>query len=211
MKIGLISDVHATADPVEEALTLFQREGVDMTVCVGDIAGYGEELDTTIELLLDSKCRVISGNHDIWFIESAIADEQLWIKEYFSALPTTLDFTVEDKHLYVVHASPPCSNKKGINLLDQEGEIIPARQELWTDRLKGFNHDVLIVGHTHQMFSVKLGDTLVINPGSTKFNHTCAILTLPVPTIQIFPLSNKEPQTVWNWGQMELMCIKNRD
>jgi len=205
MKIGLISDVHATADPVEEALTLFRQENVDITICVGDIAGYGEELDETVELLLKSKCQVISGNHDTWFLESSVPDDKQWIKEYFTTLPVNLDFTIEDKHLYVVHASPPCSNTKGVKLLDQDGEIIPARKELWTKNLKSFNYDVLIIGHTHQVFSVKLGDALVINPGSTKFNHTCAILTLPDLEVQMYPLSKRTPLKVWNWGQMEQM------
>jgi putative phosphoesterase len=205
MKIGLISDVHATPDPVEEALTLFRRENVDFTICIGDIAGYGVKLDETVELLLKGKCHVISGNHDVWFIESAVADDKQWIRRYFETLPATLDFTVEDKHVYVVHASPPGSNKKGIILLDEDGEIIPARMELWTKNLKRFNYDVLIVGHTHQVFSEKLGDILVINPGSTKFNHTCAILTLPELEVQIFPLANRAPLKVWNWRQMEKM------
>ena len=60
--------------------------------------------------------------------------------------------------------------------------------------------DVLIVGHTHQVFSEQLGDVLVINPGSTTFNHTCAILTLPEMKVDIFPLSNKEPILCWNWS-----------
>ena len=38
-KIGLISDVHATAKPLKEALSIFQREGVDLILCAGDIAG----------------------------------------------------------------------------------------------------------------------------------------------------------------------------
>ncbi len=205
MKIGLISDIHATVDPLEQALTLFGRMGVDMTICAGDIAGYGEQLDKTVELLLDSECQVISGNHDLWFLESAVPDSQLWIKDYFSTLPATLNFTIEDKQLYVVHASPPCSNGEGIKLLDQHGEIIPARKDLWENKLNRFDHDVLIVGHTHQLFSVTLGNILTINPGSTKFNHSCAILTLPELAVQIIPLSGKEPQKVWNWSQMEGM------
>ena len=209
MKIGLISDVHATPDPVEEALTLFRQENTDFTICVGDIAGYGEELDKTVELLLKGKCHVISGNHETWFLESSVPDDKQWIKEYFATLPAILDFTIADKHLYVVHASPPCSNIKGINLLDQDGEIIPARKERWASNLKRFNFDVLIVGHTHQEFSVKLGDTLVINPGSTKFNHTCAILTLPDLEVQIYPLSNRTPLKVWNWSHMEQMYENN--
>jgi len=205
MKIGLISDVHATAGPVKEALTLFRQNNVDITICVGDIAGYGEELDQTVEMLLKGKCQVISGNHDTWFLDETVPEDQQWIKNYFANLPATLDFTVEDKHLYVVHASPPRSNMKGIKLLDEHGEIIPARKERWTNNLERFDYDVLIVGHTHQVFSERLGNTLVINPGSTKFNHTCVILTLPDLEVQIFPLSNKEPQKVWKWSQMEQM------
>jgi len=205
MKIGLISDVHATAEPVQEALTLFRQNNVDNIICVGDIAGYGEELDQTVELLLKGKCQVISGNHDTWFLDKTVPEDQQWIKNYFANLPATLDFTVEDKHLYVVHASPPCSNMKGIKLLDKHGEIIPARMDRWTKNLERYNYDVLIVGHTHQVFSERLGNMLVINPGSTKFNHACAILTLPDLEVQIFPLSNKELQKVWNWSQMEQM------
>ena len=169
------------------------------------IAGYGEELDQTVELLLKGKCQVISGNHDTWFLDKTVPEDQQWIKNYFANLPATLDFTVEDKHLYVVHASPPCSNMKGIKLLDKHGEIIPARMDRWTKNLERYNYDVLIVGHTHQVFSERLGNMLVINPGSTKFNHACAILTLPDLEVQIFPLSNKELQKVWNWSQMEQM------
>jgi putative phosphoesterase len=205
MKIGLISDVHATVAPVKEALTLFRQNNVDITICVGDIAGYGEELDQTVEMLLKGKCQVISGNHDTWFLEKHVPEDQQWIINYFATLPAILDFTVEEKHLYVVHASPPRSNMKGIKLLDKHGEIIPARKERWTNNIERFNYDVLIVGHTHQVFSERLGNTLVINPGSTKFNHTCAVLTLPDLEVQIFPLSNKEPQKVWKWSQMEKM------
>lgn len=205
MKIGLISDVHATVNPVEEAFTLFRQNNVDISICMGDIAGYGDELNQTVELLLESDCQVISGNHDTGFLDKNIPEDQEWIKNWFASLPDILDFTAEDKHLYIVHASPPHSNIKGIKLLDEHGEIISARKEEWTNHLQEFNYDVLIVGHTHQVFSEKLGNTLVINPGSTKFNHTCAILTLPDLEVQFFPLSNKEPQIVWNWSQMEKM------
>lgn len=52
VKIGLISDVHATAAPVREALAILQREGVETILCPGDIAGYGTELELTVELLI---------------------------------------------------------------------------------------------------------------------------------------------------------------
>ncbi len=202
MKIGLISDIHATVAPLNEALTLFRQEQVDTIICPGDIAGYGEELDETVGLLIECKCQIISGNHDIWYLDTAIPEEKKWIKDFFLALPETLDFTVDGKHLYVVHASPPNSVTKGMNLLDEHGHVVPERKLQWEKALEKFDYDVLIVGHTHQLFSEKLGNTLTINPGSTKFNHSCAILTLPEMTVQIFPLSNKEPIKSWNWGMM---------
>ena len=205
MKIGLISDVHATPDPVREALSIFQKENVDISLCAGDIAGYGDELDETVELLIESKSQVISGNHDTWFLESTESPEKKRVHNYFSQLPSTLDLIVEEKNLFMVHASPPYSNMKGIKLLDQHGNVIPGRKRQWKNYLEKFNYDVLIVGHTHQVIAERLGEILVINPGSTKFNHTCAVLTFPNIEIQVFPLSNKTPSKVWNWGQMERM------
>ncbi len=67
-KIGLISDVHATPGPVAEALVLFAREGVEAILCAGDIAGYGTELEATVALLIESRCRIILGNHDVWWL-----------------------------------------------------------------------------------------------------------------------------------------------
>ena len=64
-KIGLISDVHPTVAPLRESLSVFQKEGVDVIVCAGDIAGYRKELYQTIELLIESECRIILGNHDV--------------------------------------------------------------------------------------------------------------------------------------------------
>jgi len=45
VKIGLISDMHATPGPLKEALSIFREEGVDRILCAGDVAGYGTELD----------------------------------------------------------------------------------------------------------------------------------------------------------------------
>ncbi len=76
--------------------------------------------------------------------------------------------------------------------MDENAQILADRKTRWTDKLKGSEFDVLVVSHTHQVFVEQLGNVLVINPGSTKFNHTCTVLNLPEMEIQIFPLSNKK-------------------
>ncbi len=59
--IGLISDVHAAPEPVAEALAIFTQAGVDQVFCAGDIAGYMDELEPTIKLLVDNGCKTIMG------------------------------------------------------------------------------------------------------------------------------------------------------
>ncbi len=204
VKIGLISDVHATPDPVKEALSVFQDEHVEFSICAGDIAGYGNELGQTLQLLVDSECQMILGNHDVWFLDSVTTKENKWIADLYNSTPFTLDFLIEGKKIYVVHASPPSSLKNGIKLLDKEGKLLLDQKDQWQTNIEQYGYDVIIVGHTHQVFAEQLGRTLLINPGSTVYNHTCAILTLPEMDVQIFPLSNQEPVLTWNWGMNQI-------
>ncbi|WP_126453900.1 metallophosphoesterase family protein [Sulfuriflexus mobilis] len=196
-RIGLISDVHATPAPVAEALSLFGLQGIEQVFCLGDIAGYGEALEPTVALLEESGCLSILGNHDQWFLEDH-ADSPL--ADFFQALPTSRQLTIEGVSVYMVHASPPDSCIDGIRLLDQQGEKILVQQLAWAGELEGFQHDVLIVGHTHQVFAEPMANTLVINPGSTVFNHSCAILSLPDCSVEWLALSGEEIQRSWNWS-----------
>jgi putative phosphoesterase len=100
----------------------------------------------------------------------------------------------------MVHAEPPSEQHGGIKLLDPDGDIMEDRKMLWQNNLKDFNYDVLIVGHTHQIFAEQLGEVLVINPGSSAFNHSCMILTLPELKTQVFALGDKEIVKCWNWS-----------
>jgi putative phosphoesterase len=199
-RIGIISDVHATPEPVAEALALFKSQGVDDIFCLGDIAGYGNDLEDTVALLVDHACQAILGNHEIWYLEDHAGAEDTQVGRWFGSLPHVLQLTIEDKRLYMVHASPPDSTMDGIRLLDLDGNVIEDARDSWKQRLQGFEHDVLLVGHTHQVFYEQIGNALVINPGSTRFNHTCAILNLPELEMQIFSLSGRQPVKSWNWG-----------
>ena len=174
-RLGLLGDPHAEPEPVAEALSIFKREQVDAIWCTGDIAGYGEELAETIRLLQQADCRSILGNHEIWYLEKQQVQDSAEIRQYLNKLPLVLHQDIEGKRVYMVHASPPDSMSDGIRLLDQHGNIIEAEKQTWSERLCHFDYEVLIVGHTHQAFAEVLGSTLVINPGSTRFNHSCAI------------------------------------
>lgn len=196
-RIGLLSDVHATAEPLREALAIFAREGVELILCPGDIAGYGVEVDTCVRLLQQHGVQVVVGNHDRWCVERGEVESETLA--YLEGLPSVREYEIAGKRLYLVHASPPESDMDGIKLLDETGELIPQELDYWRERLQGFDRDVLVVGHTHQVYAEQLGETLVVNPGSTAFNHSCAILHLPECRIEWFGVGG-EISRVWNWG-----------
>jgi putative phosphoesterase len=199
--LGLISDVHATATPVREALAIFRQAGVDQVLCAGDIAGYHDEVEETVALLVDNEVQAVRGNHDLRYLDRCCEQEDGPVAAYFRQLPAMLDIEIAGRRVCMVHAEPPdACDGGGIRLLDQDGGVRPERAALWAQQLAACECDVLVVGHSHQVFAERLGDTLVVNPGSTVFNHSCAILHLPEMTVQMLPLSGKPIRKTWNWA-----------
>ena len=201
-RLGLISDVHASPAALQEALDIFARKKVSGLICAGDIAGYFDTLLPTIELLKKSRCKSIMGNHDQDYLELHAENRSTPEYKFLQALPEKLELNFENKSIYVVHAEPPCLQHGGIKLLDQQGEIIISRKQHWDSQLKAFSHDVLIVGHTHQVFAQRLGNTFVVNPGSTAFNHSCMILSLPDMTVETFALEKRSIIKCWNFSML---------
>ena len=199
-KIGLLGDVHAVTAPLEEALTILHREEVDEIWCTGDVAGYGDELAETVALLQANDCQVILGNHDQWYLELPKTEKDHRLADFLANLPRVKEAEIEGTNCYMVHASPPDSLLDGIRLLDESSQMLPEQKALWSVHLAGFIPDVLIVGHTHQVFCERLAETLVINPGSTLFNHACAVLSLPTMTVKLHGLSGRTPLLAWHWG-----------
>ena len=205
-RIGLISDVHSSPVALAEALQIFARQQVDDIICAGDIAGYYEGLPATIQLLAGSNCKAIVGNHDQSWLEknpSAQSDtDSSEIRNYLQQLPQTLQFSIEGKRLFVVHANPPSEQHGGIKLRNRYGEIVEERKTEWLQQLADFEHDVLIVGHTHQVYAEQLGKVLVINPGSVPFNHSCMILSLPDLRVETYALGGREIINCWNFSMV---------
>ena len=201
-RLGLVSDVHSRPAPLREALELFRREGVDEIVCAGDIAGYFDTLRPTVDLLIDYGCRTIAGNHDQSWLEQAGDDADRVVRDYLAGLPETLEFECDGKRILVVHAEPPARQSGGIRLLDADGGVRPDRRELWDAALAGLGHDVLIVGHTHQVYAEMLGGVFVVNPGSSAFNHSCMILTLPELVVETRALGGRDIVKCWNFGML---------
>ena len=200
--IGLVSDVHSSPAPLRQALNIFEREKVDDIICAGDIAGYYDTVAPTIELLERSGCKAVLGNHDQSYLEKPAREDDQQVRAYLQQLPLTLSLEIEQKKLLVVHANPPAEQYGGIRLLDQQGAVRDERRQEWIARLSAVDCDVLIVGHTHQVFALQLGDVFVVNPGSSVFNHSCMILSLPDLSVRSFALGNHDMVKCWNFSML---------
>ena len=201
-RIGLISDVHASPQPLRQALDIFERESVDDIICAGDIAGYYDTVAPTIDLMVRSNCKAVVGNHDQSYLERPARDDDQDVRAYLEALPCRLELEIEGLRVLVVHANPPAEQNGGIKLLDQQGSIIEDLRQEWTSNLAGIDSDVLIVGHTHQVFALPLGEVFVVNPGSSVFNHSCMILSLPELTVREFALGRQNIVRCWNFSML---------
>ena len=201
-RIGLISDVHSSPGALAEALRLFADEGVDDIICAGDIAGYYDGLLATVQLLQQSKCKTIIGNHDQMWLDKNPDPEQSQIRGYLQQLPQSLQLEIEGLRLFVVHANPPSEQHGGIKLRDRDGNIVEQRKAQWQDLLAEYDYDVLIVGHTHQVYAERIGNMLVINPGSVPFNHSCMILSLPELSVETYALGGREIINCWNFSMI---------
>lgn len=200
-RIGILSDTHATTAPLREALDIFTDKGVEHIICAGDVVGYGQDNpEETIALLRQFNCLTVIGNHDV--VPDTVTDptSRVALQSYFNNLPKKIELVVEGKKIVVVHAHPPDSLHGGIKIMDPQGQVVEEKKLPWLDQLGSLESDILVVGHTHQVFAEYFGSLLVINPGSTCFNHTCMLLTLPEMTVEILSLSNKEPIMTWNWS-----------
>ncbi len=64
MLLRVISDVHANLPALETVLADPPGAAADMTVCLGDVVGYGGDPAECIELVRDRCKIVVRGNHD---------------------------------------------------------------------------------------------------------------------------------------------------
>ena len=57
MRIAVLTDIHASSDPLQLALTAARREGFDRMLILGDLLTYGVQPLETLELVQGATAR----------------------------------------------------------------------------------------------------------------------------------------------------------
>ena len=169
MTIAVFSDIHGNVSSLEEALKIMDTLKPDQYLFLGDMAGYYYYQDESIELLnnLDNLI-TIKGNHDEYFLKSLINKDMLkkldekygqsYSLLYNNATEKSKDFfyslaEYEKNETYeAYHGSP-----------DNHLEEYIYKE---TDIQMATTVPFIFLGHTHYPMTKKVGDTLIVNPGS---------------------------------------------
>lgn len=176
MRIALISDIHANEVALRAVLRDIERVGVDRIVCLGDVATLGPRPHAVLEMLDQTGCACILGNHDEFLIEPTLidsycekgpvtgavgwcrsvlgVDELAFIEGFERSLSIPLDDNAE---LFVFHGSPRSH-------MDDVLATTPA-DEL-DELLAGHQAAVMAGGHTHVQMMRQHRGALLVNPGS---------------------------------------------
>jgi predicted phosphodiesterase len=152
-RIAVLSDIHANIFALERVLADLRARGIDRTVCLGDVVGYGPDPKECLDLALGACDVVIAGNHERAVLQPSLAAGWVPLAQAgldhtraelapsdiaaIAAMPAT--FTFGDQVLGV-HDSP-VPNDKGMHYLRGKSDAVHAFH--WLE------HAVGLVGHTH--------------------------------------------------------------
>ncbi len=170
MRILVVSDIHGNRAAVEAI-----RESYDVCLCLGDIVDYGPEPSACVDWVRANATYSIRGNHDHGVAQnvtvhgatgfryltavtrplsvSALTADQ---RRYLANLPTSRMLLLDGKRFLLAHATPR----------DPMDEYALADAGTWEPLLAGLKVDFVLVGHTHQMYSLDVKGITVLNPGS---------------------------------------------
>jgi putative phosphoesterase len=177
VRIGIVSDIHCNSRALRRALDLMGE--VDELVCLGDSISEYRFSNEVVQLLRDHRCTAIQGNHEQMFFSPAgiRARSAPWIDRelmsWLSLQPRQRVLQREGSQLLLVHSTP----------WPPGGQYVCAHDPDFA-RFADAGADVVLYGHTHQPVAKRVGDTLVVNPGSTGearpgdcgFALSCAVL-----------------------------------
>ncbi len=188
-RMGLIADIHANLPALRAVLRDAEEMGVDRMICLGDIATLGPHPREATDMVRQSVDFAISGNHDqlaanparLHTIQATPTQKARRTKDlidwsaarisggqrrYLGSLPRTDVVTLADgTSLFCCHGTP----------LSDADSLAPDADEsdLWA-LLHEVSADLIAAAHTHVPMLRRVGDRLLINPGSVGLAESTA-------------------------------------
>jgi protein phosphatase len=172
MKVVIISDLHANV----EALAVLPREYDELWV-LGDLVNYGPNPAEVVEFVRSRAKHVVRGNQDEFLgwgddprcpgpfrelatVTGEFTRTRLTERDntFLRELPLQMQLQVGHTRFWLCHAMPS----------DPLYGYGPPESEGWNEECVRTPAEILLVGHSHMQFMKKVGDCLLVNPGSPR-------------------------------------------
>ena len=154
MRIAIISDIHGNMEALQEVFDDIEKSGVDTTICLGDMVGYGPEPEAVVQRIISSGIPTVMGNHELAVLDpeyvklfnpaarKSILTIIPWLSEGSMAFIAGLKSSLTMHSGRFVHGFPPDS-------------IITYLFQVSNDAMEyafgQMEEKICFVGHTHKM------------------------------------------------------------
>jgi predicted phosphodiesterase len=177
---AVFSDVHGNLQALEAVLADIERRGVPVTLCLGDLVGYGPHPNEVARLVRDRGIPTLMGNYDqgvgfasgdcgcvyktdaqraegavsLAWTQATVDDD---VRAYLRTLEDHFALATPAGALLAVHGSPRRINEY---LFEDRPESAMRRMA------EEYPYRAILFGHTHLPYARRVGGTTFINVGS---------------------------------------------
>lgn len=159
MILAIVSDIHGDAEALDACLA--RAQGADRLLCLGDAISQHRFANAVVARLRERGAICIQGNHEALFLgpggvrarEAGDVDPDLlaWLSQW----PAEHLQEFGRASAWLVHSAPW-----------QTRDYVPLSDARLAKALAQSDADILLCGHTHQPGIRRIGDKLLLNPGS---------------------------------------------
>lgn len=170
--IAVVADIHGNLSALECVADDIARRGIDTIINLGDHASGPLWPRETIDFLMTRSWAHIAGNcdraisqiapsalgaSDRFAFDRLTEPQRLWLDD----LPSTARLGA----IAAFHGTPSSDSTYLLETIDTFGSRL-ARPDEIEKRLSGAASDIMLCGHSHVPRIVRLGRSLIVNPGS---------------------------------------------
>ena len=162
-KILVFADLHANSRALEDIIPLLKD--VDLSIFCGDIIGYGKDIDSCIDFVLNNIGLVVIGNHE----RLAVSDEDI-----SSQIPAVQKSTLynrsklSSKQKELLMGLPTEIWHDGLYITHSIGDEYLRTDAGFEKLFSRMREDTryAFFGHTHEQVLISRNNKTIINPGS---------------------------------------------
>jgi putative phosphoesterase len=162
MKVGVVSDVHNNVAALQYALE--RLDACELKLSLGDLVFEYKVDPEIISLAQRAGLLGIVGNHEKTILKHPASSLRQRLApdaiEFLEQLPPSRAIDVAGRTLHLAHGAPWDDPD------DPRCAYVYERNRAAIERVAEVEADIILLGHTHVPMLARVGDKLVVNPGS---------------------------------------------